>query len=126
MEISAYVKKLDLTHTRVFEELPEASREYLANYGFTQCVNDAHASVQRKDYSDGAVGDAAWTADVKAATDARLAQIDSGDFARARKADPATAKIKAVFKKAGVDVDSIDPDKLLAWLKRQADAGRAA
>ena len=124
--VSTYVKKLDATIDRDYDAFPQTTREHLAEYGFKQIVADSHASVKREAYADGEAGDKVWTADVRAAVDARLAQLDSGDFTRTRTADPGTARIRDAARKAGVKLDAIDPEKLVAWMKRQAEQGRAA
>ena len=122
MMVSAYVKKLDETFERDWSKLPAATQEHVADYGFRQLVADSHASVKREGYDS----DEAFTADVKSAVTARLAQIDSGDFTRTRTVNPTTAKISAAVKEAGIDISTIDPAKLVTWLKRQAEQGRAA
>jgi hypothetical protein len=60
-------------------------------------VNDAHASVARKDYdSDTAFFDA-----VRAKVEKRIGQIESGDVPGSRApADPLAAKRRELFKKA--------------------------
>jgi hypothetical protein len=135
MMLTTYVKKIDLTVDRDSDRLPEVSREHVMAYGWNKLLADCHAGVKRENYGDGEPGERAFQADVRAKVDARLAQIDAGDFARTRTTDPATAKARALAAKmstAGIDIEALvaaaeaNPEKLAAFLKRQAEQGRAA
>jgi hypothetical protein len=84
------------------DNLPEASNLYAWTYGLTQSVNDATASVVRKNYDAGVDGDLAFRADANEKAQKRINQIASGDVPGSRApADPAKkrAQVESFLKK---------------------------
>jgi hypothetical protein len=139
MLLSIYIKKLDETFTRETDQFPQVTKDYLTRNGFSQRVRDVHASIKREDYAEGAAGTEAWQADVRAAVQNALEQMDSGDvpsergvidpkIAAARKfaaklSPEALAQAEAVVEKA------MSPEELaaaMAYIDRQrAKAGQS-
>lgn len=88
--ISVKVKKLGQSFERDTTALPQPSREYLMQYGFSQRMNDTHASIKRTDFDS----DEAFTSAVRAAVDHALAQIDSGEFTTRQPVDPKVQELR--------------------------------
>jgi len=130
MLLSIYVKKLDETFSAETDQFPQVTRDYLMRNGFSQRLRDVHASIKREDYSEGPTGTEAWQNDVRAAIQGALDQMKSGDIPGERgPASPETVKTRELvnaMKTAGLDIKAVNPEKLVAWLKRQTDMGKAA
>lgn len=124
--LSITIAKTGKTYEREVEKLPPASIEYLLRNGYSQRLRDCHASIKRADYET----DAGFVADVEEAVDEVLRQLDTGDVPGTRApADETTKQVKrvaAVAREAGIDFTKIDPEKLVAFLKRQVAQGHAA
>ena len=107
MLLNVTVKKLGLSFSRDFNQLPAASKGYLAQYGFSQCINDPHAAIKRADYES----DEAYRAAVGEVVSKRLEQLDSGNVPGQRvPTDPAVARMRvhvAKAKELGLDAESI-------------------
>jgi hypothetical protein len=82
------------------ETLPATSMKYALVYGLTQSVNDAAASIVRKNFET----DEAFLDAVREKTDKRIAQILSGDVPGVRApTDPNAAKARAIAKEMAAD-----------------------
>lgn len=129
MLINVKIAKLNSVHEFNVEALPPTSVQYAITYGLTQAVNDAHASVMRKNFDS----DSAFIEAVEAKVLKRLEQIETGNVPGSRgPADPKAAvarKLAKGLEEAGLDLTSIEPDELAAMVavinKRRAKAGQA-
>lgn len=81
------IGKIEATVTVDVNALPATSVAYIVSYGLTQCLNDAHASVQRKNFSD----EAGFQAEVESKVQKRLDQILTGAVPGQRAANPQAA-----------------------------------
>jgi hypothetical protein len=124
--INVKIAKLDTLVAFEPSKLPEASLDYLLAYGATQAVNDAAASVVRKNFDT----DEAFEEAVREKTQKRVDQIESGDVPGTRApASPAKKlgnQVAAAVVAAGLDPATIDIEKLSKYLARMAEQGRAA
>ena len=86
-----------LNETLDVEITDERSIKYVFEYGAKQCLNDAAASVQRKDFDF----DAEFRTAVMAKVQKRIDQLESGNVPGSRgAADPRAAKIRKLTKLA--------------------------
>ena len=116
MLLSITIAKTGDTYTRDSSKLPVASQEYLTSNGWSQRMRDCHASIQRKNYADGKEGDEAFLAEVRAANEEVLRQLDTGDVPGTRApVDPRASQIRAATK----DMDADQFAKVLAFIEKQ-------
>ena len=95
MEIRVKVAKLNEIWTCEFEDLPEVSQAYLAAYGATQSINDAHAAVARKNFET----EELFLNTVREKATKRFAQIVNGTVPGSGHESPTvTAKAKKLAK----------------------------
>jgi hypothetical protein len=98
--ITVRIAKLATDFDFVLEDLPAASMKYLLTYGATQAVNDAAASIVRKNFET----DEAFAKAVAEKVQKRIDQIKSGDVPGARApTDPNAAKARAIAKEMAAD-----------------------
>jgi hypothetical protein len=82
------------------EYLPATSVLYALTYGLTQSINDAAASIVRKNFSD----ESLFLEAVREKCDKRLDQIRTGDVPGSRApTDPNAAKARAIAKEMAAD-----------------------
>jgi len=99
------------------------AREYMDNY---------HASYTKDGLVKGKTvvawtSESAWKDAVDSACGEAVTRFHAGDVPGTREpADPGMARVRAAAKSSGVDLTKIDPEKLVAWLQKQAASGRAA
>jgi hypothetical protein len=107
MLIQVKVAKLGSVEEFEVEALPPASLQYAITYGLTQAINDAHASVSPKGYSDRD----AFLRVVGEKVAKRVEQIRSGNVPGTRApADPKAKAAREVLKaaeEAGVDMAEV-------------------
>lgn len=106
------------------DSLPEKSEAYLRNYGATQSLNDAHASVKRSDYES----DEEYVEAGMAKVNARLAQLVEGTIG-VRVAAPTTPMVRMIAQGVKTLQDqgvSISPDEFAELLARFAESKKAA
>lgn len=124
MIINVQVTKAAATFTFDTATLPETSKNYGLEYGLRQTINDTVAGVARKDYAS----DEEFNAAALAKAQKRVDQLNSGNVPGSRTpADPKLAVVRKLV--ANIDAETlakVDPAKLVAWLERQAQQGRAA
>jgi hypothetical protein len=79
-------------------ELPQASKDFIFNYGLRQILNDCHSSIKRADFSD----EKSFSEAVMEAVDAKLGAILSGDLhtrrASGESLDPVVRETVAIAK----------------------------
>lgn len=95
-------------------KLPEASVNYVMEYGFKKSINDSHATVKREAYAVGDAGEALWLAEVRKVAHARVDQIRTGQVPRSSGVDPlllkaatlglSRAQVDAALEKAAADL----------------------
>jgi hypothetical protein len=109
--VDVLITKAARTESFNWEELPESSRAYAADYGLRQCIIDTVAGIARKDFnSDDEFHAAAWKVAEK-----RVNQLRSGDVPKARVAsDPATIAARKLAD--ALKGESVNLDELKAWL----------
>lgn len=108
--------------------LPEASVDYGTEYGFKQSLNDAAASCVRKNYADGAEGDAAFAADVSEKVNERAQQLRDGTPPGSRsKASPEVlAARKTTAKLVESGIKELTPEMIAVLVKMAEKARKAA
>jgi hypothetical protein len=118
--ITVRVAKLALDVDFTLEDLPAASMKYLLTYGATQAVNDAAASIVRKNFET----DVAFADAVAEKTQKRIDQIKSGDVPGSKApTDPNAAKARAIAKEMAADPElAAELEKVMA----RRNAKRAA
>jgi hypothetical protein len=97
--ITVRVAKLGTEVDFTPEQLPAESIKYLLTYGATQSVNDAAASIIRKNFES----DETFAAAVREKVDARIDQIRTGNVPGSRVVDPNSALARKVAKLAAAD-----------------------
>ena len=106
------VSKLNESQDFDYDQLPEASRRYVFQYGLNKSINDAHAAIKRADYAD----ETLWLAAVREPAEKRIEQIRSGNVPGSRgPADPKAAVARELARKlesAGIDLTAIDFSKM--------------
>jgi hypothetical protein len=118
--ITVRVAKLGTEVDFTTEQLPATSLMYVLTYGLTQAINDAAASIVRKNFET----DEAFVAAVREKCDKRIEQVRSGDVPGARApTDPNAAKARAIAKEMAADPElAAELEKLMA----RRNAKRAA
>ena len=112
MNVSVKIAKLAETVDFDVEGLPAASLQYAITYGLTQSVNDAAASIARKNFET----DEAFLAAVREKTDKRIEQVLSGDVPGSRApTDPHAAKARKLAKELTDD----EMQAALEWITRK-------
>lgn len=111
MLLSITIKKSGLTYSCDTDKLPDVSKEYLWENGYSQRMRDVHASIKRDDYAT----DEAFVAAVKTACDHAHNQIMTGEFRAKAPVDPVLVEVR----KMGIT--------LAEWeaVKAQIDKARA-
>lgn len=102
---SVVIAKTGATHDFVWDTLPDATKDFVADYGLTQKLNDCHSSIKRDAYET----DEAFKAAVDERVNKVVAALREGTI-RVRAADPEAAKARAmnkVAKEAGLTPDNI-------------------
>lgn len=92
-----------------FEALPEASRAYIINYGLTQCLNDAAASIPKDDAKVGelTMAKVGKKMDALVSGTVRVAGVRVGDPIKARAIELAIDwTVRDAFKKARKPLDA--------------------
>jgi hypothetical protein len=98
--ITVRIAKLGTDVDFTTEQLPPASIMYALTYGLTQSINDAAASIVRKNFSD----ESLFLEAVREKCDKRLDQIRTGDVPGSRApTDPNAAKARAIAKEMAAD-----------------------
>lgn len=98
MNISVKIAKLNTAIDYNVEALPATSLAYAITYGLTQALNDAHASVMRKNFDS----DQAFLAAVEEKVAKRHEQITSGNVPGSRApADPRAAMARKLVGQLG-------------------------
>jgi len=100
MLFNVKVSKLNAVLAFDTEKLPVASVNYLIEYGLKQSLNDAHAGVLAKDYTDKTDQ---YMPDVRAAVEKRETQIRTGQVP----AGTAISPVLVAQAKAGLTDDQI-------------------
>ena len=100
MLFNVKVSKLNTVLAFDTEKLPVASVNYLIEYGLKQSLNDAHAGVLAKDYTDKTDQ---YMPDVRAAVEKRETQIRTGQVP----AGTAISPVLVAQAKAGLTDDQI-------------------
>jgi len=91
--MQVHVAKLDEDFDIEFESLPHESVKYVIQYGLTQCINDAAASIQSKNFDTQVEFENA----VRGKVAKRVDQLHTGDVPGSRApADPEKAKARAL------------------------------
>jgi hypothetical protein len=118
--ITVRIAKLGTDFDLLVEALPAESMMYLLKYGATQAVNDAAASIVRKNFES----DETFFAAVNEKCDKRLEQIRTGNVPGSRApTDPNAAKARAIAKEMAADPElAAELEKLMA----RRNAKRAA
>lgn len=90
MLLSITIKKTGRTYSCDTDKLPDASKEYLFENGYSQRMRDVHADIQRKDFDTVE----AWQTAVNAATDHAHNQIMTGEFRVKAPVDPVLVEVR--------------------------------
>ena len=110
--ITVRVAKLGTDHDFNVEALPATSLQYVMAYGLTQSINDAAASIVRKNFDS----DEAFREAVAEKTNKRIDQLLVGNVPGARApSDPNAAKARAIAKEMAADPElAAELEKLMA------------